>query len=159
MSRQQVERPQRGHLLQPARPVDGVTLDLVRVAGVGRAPDERVAGAEHAVRRAPDPRLVVSLAPAVVQLEDRPADRGRDALIVGGVGVGEAGVSEGPGFRRKVELDAIDVVVLSREQPVAVEAARKVAVGDDVGAGGHRAFCASAMIASAPVTWSTWPCV
>src|SRR3989304_227102 len=67
---EEVEGAQRRHRLQGAGPVQGVALHLVRVAGVGGGPDERVAGAEDAAAGAPDPGLVVRLAAGGGQLEN-----------------------------------------------------------------------------------------
>ena len=57
------------HFLQGLRPLHRVTLDLLRVAAVGRGPDEEISGADSLLLGNPDPGGVVSLALVVVQVE------------------------------------------------------------------------------------------
>src|SRR5262249_61901433 len=76
------------HPAQRGRPIARVALDLLGIAGVGRGPDEEVAGAADATRRQPDPGMVVGLAAAVVQLDPLAADLERVARDVGLVGGG-----------------------------------------------------------------------
>jgi hypothetical protein len=69
VSGQQHLRAQRRHLAKRDRPLGGVPLHLLRVAGVGRGPDEQVTAAEHLAVGEPRPGVVVGLAARCMQLD------------------------------------------------------------------------------------------
>ena len=87
---------QRGHAPQGERPLAGVALHLLGVAGVGEHPDEQVAGADRPVLGDPGPGVVVGLAPAVVQLEAEAADVEPHLVAVGDRRLDEVGEEGGP---------------------------------------------------------------
>jgi len=75
------------HFAQGDGPLARVPLGLLRVAAVGRGPDEEVAGAEDLLLGEPDPGRVVRLALVVVQVKLDTANGERRLLaVVGPVG-------------------------------------------------------------------------
>ena len=67
---------------QRGRPVADVALHLLRVAGVGRGPNEEIAGAQHLRVGEPPPGVVVGLALGVTQVEVESADGERQRVAV-----------------------------------------------------------------------------
>ncbi len=124
-------RVARGHRAQRHRPLGGVALDLLRVARVGRHPEEKIAAEEHPARRPPDPRVVVRLAARVRQLETHLAHVETLRSIVGRLRVV---VLRRP-RRRNGELARVDEPVVGRGRAIAVEARGHVAVTDDARSG------------------------
>ena len=59
------------HFLQGLRPLHRVTLDLLRVATVGRGPDKEIPSADGLLLRDPEPGAIVSLALVVEELKAR----------------------------------------------------------------------------------------
>ena len=120
---------QRDHLVERARPVGRVTLNLLRVPAVRRRPDEHVARAQDLARRHPRPRVIVGLAARVMHLEGLAADVDAKHVAVQDVGIAERG---GPRHRlREPELPLVDDRVVAGREHVAVEARRHRLVRDD----------------------------
>ncbi len=116
------------HAPERVGPLQRVALDLLRVAGVGRGPDEQVPAAEHAALGEPCPGVVVGLAAGVVELAGDPADLEVEMVAVGAVRVAVLGR---PLERVDRELPPVDDRVVAGGQHVAVEAGRQRLVGDD----------------------------
>src|SRR5207244_5364390 len=96
-------------------------------AGVGRDPEEEVAGEEDSPRRPPEPRVVVGLTARVRELERDPADLEPLRVGVGHVGIV---VLRRP-RRRDRELPRVDQPVPGGRRAVPIEAPRDVAMADD----------------------------
>ena len=128
---------ERGDLTERPGPVQRVALHLLGVSRVREHPDHQVADARGAARRDPRPRVVVGLAPGVVQLEVQVADlqvhpflvRERRAHPV----AGEAGPLVATGQPGASELTSVDDRVVAVGQVVAVEALGHQLVADDRG--------------------------
>ena len=123
---------QRGHLPEGGRPIARVALHLLRVAGVGRGPDEEVATAQHLALGCPGPRVVVGLASRMVQLERGAADVEAEPVAIGLVRVAVLG---GPLQVREPELALVDERVVPGGEHVAVEPRGHGLVGHYTGAG------------------------
>ncbi len=112
-------RFERRHLPQRGRPVLGIPLHLLGIAGVGRAPDDEVAGAQGSPFGDPHPRVVVCLAAGVVQL-------GGDATEVEVEAVGvrhiRPAVLDRPLQPGRAELPLVDHGVVAGGLHVPVEA-------------------------------------
>jgi hypothetical protein len=126
------------HGAQGERPVAGIALHLLRVAGVRQHPDEEVAGAENATDRRPQPGVIVGLSAAVVQLEPLAAERENVGGLIGFV---RLAVRDRPLHRQAErltasaaagELAAVDCGVVAGGTRVAVEAGRHRLVRDHV---------------------------
>ena len=135
---------------QRDRPVLRVALHLLRIPGVGGAPDDQVAGAQGPPLGHPHPRVVVGFAAGVVQL-------GGDAseVEIESVGVGDIGpaVLDRPLQPRRAELPLVDHGVVAGGLHVSVE------TGIDARHGRSTRIGPSASKAAVPNTWSMWPCV
>ena len=143
---------QRGHLPEGGRPIARVALHLLRVAGVGRGPDEEVATAQHLALGCPGPRVVVGLASRMVQLERGAADVEAEPVAIGLVRVAVLG---GPLQVREPELALVDERVVpggerSNRAGMASWATTRVR--------GQPRPAASSSKTGTPKTWSMWPC-
>ncbi len=128
MPGQQVRRLQADHPAQRGGPLPGVTLHLLRVAGVWRRPDEQVPAAQHARPGYPGDSVVVGLALLVPQFEARPADVDPKLVAVGPVRVP---VLNRPAKSRDAELALVDHLVVAGRHDVTVEPGRQRLVRDN----------------------------
>ena len=120
------------HAAQGGRPLPGVALHLLGIAGVGRGPDEEVAAAQHPAVGLPGHGVVVGLALLVAQREAAAAHRELERVVVGPVRVAVLGRPVQVG---EAELPPVDDGVVAGGEDVAVEAGRQRVVGDDLGGG------------------------
>ncbi len=127
------------HLAQGDRPLARIALHLLRVAGVGRGPDEEIAGGEDLALGDPRPDGVLGLAAGVVKLEGQIA-RGEgqpivelDVRVAVLIGPAEA-------IGRQPKLAQVDGGVPAERLQVAIEVAANERVRVDArprpGAGG-----------------------
>ena len=107
-------------------------LDLLRVAGVGDAPDEQVTGAQRASFGHPDPGVVVGFAAGVVQLDGDVAQVRGEIVDVGVVGLAVVGRPAQAGSR---ELPPVDGRVVAGGEAVALEAGGDGRMGEHPRAG------------------------
>ena len=128
-----------GHLPHGGRPFHRIALHLLRVARVGKTPDEEVTRADRLVFRDPGPRVVVGLALGVLQLDVEPAD-GKIQLVRIGDFRARRGFRQEPvavgeriaAARELPELATVDHHVVAARPLIAIEAARDVLVTGDL---------------------------
>src|SRR5205807_2090104 len=102
-------------------PLARVALHLVGVAGVRARPDEEVAAAQDLAVGHPGPRVVVGLAPRVMQLDSYAANFESEGVAVGAVGIA---VLSRPAQVGHAELTLVDDLVVASREDVPVEAGR-----------------------------------
>ena len=114
------------HPAEGLGPLQGVALDLLGIAGVGRGPDEQVAAAQHP-GSGNQVQVWSSVSPLAWWSSARtPADVEVEMVAVGAVGIAVLG---GPLEGLDVELPPVDDAVVAGGPDVAVEAGRKGLVG------------------------------
>ena len=131
-------RPLCRHRPQRLRPFAGITLRLLRIAGVGEVPDEEVPGANRFVLRNPSPSVVVRFAAAVRQPRRQTAHVDVQRFPIRGVwvwrGVRQERAAGGHGVAvagELPELPLVDDAVVAIREPIALEAVRHVLMPDD----------------------------
>ncbi len=122
-------RADRCHLAQGQCPFAGVALDLLRIARVGRAPDEEVAAAQDLAPGNPGPGVVVGFAARVAQFKALAANLQRQMLAEGFVGVA---VLSRPDEAGHAELPLVDGGVIACRQAIALKAGDDGFVPDDM---------------------------
>ena len=127
VARQQQLGVKRRHGAQRRRPFHRVALHFLRIARVGRRPDEQVASAQRLRLGQEHPGVIVGLALGMMQLEARAADRELERVRVG---VRRRVEFDRP-LRRDPELARVDDRVVARGPHVALHARQHIVVADD----------------------------
>ena len=133
---QQQLRLERGHAPERVRPLRGIPLHLLRVAGVGEHPTQEVAGDDRPVLGYPRPRVVVGFPSIVTQLDVEATDIDAQPVVVGD---GRLHPAARPPRRAVAvrgrptapELSLVDDLVVTGGEVVAGKARRHVEVADD----------------------------
>src|SRR5271156_2996437 len=127
MSRNQYFRPKPRHHPQRLGPFARITLRLLRIARVGRRPDDQIAGEQYLALRHIDPAMVIGLAACMMAFELVVAGNYIELTIEVGIRIYILGRPR----RGPVELPRIDCSVVAAGALVPIEPRRNRAMPHD----------------------------